>query len=518
MHLQVALEHNPRAAVAGPTLISGRQEEYIWSTGGYIDRRTGVPGHYDHKSDIKALERYDSPTRRAWLDGAFLLYRWKDISERSVPEGYFLYMEETDLHLNFLKSGREVIWVPQARVWQESGGIPPFYFARNIRIFLREHGGPFRAHLVPPLIVGRRIVADLVRGRGIGRVKEYLRGLFAQLPSVSTSPEEICHAHLVNPLGAALLHYENELTSVLREVGLTVSSARILEPSASGNNPLGWLAKYGATLVQARFTATKHSITVITWPVLGYLDVVLIGLLGLRNVAVVLHDPQPLVRSVGYSEWAKRFAWLFRSRIRILAHSNQAREAIDDSAFNVDVLPHPILRPATEIRSRSESLPVVRVLGQYKADRDLEALRRLGQDLSDAAIFEVHGRGWPAIDGWKVVEGFVDEEKLDELMADSAAVLIPYKRFFQSGIAVRALEQGTPFVGPRDSVLAEMLGRDSNLLVNSDSESSWKQAVKYAIAEGPQLARQAATGWREKNIREWSAWTQGADVRTRDKR
>lgn len=504
-HLQHALEQNPRAAVAGPTLISGIQEQYVWSTGGYIDAVTGVPAHHDHRSSISSLERYNSVTRRSWLDGAFLLYRWKDISERTVPEDYFLYMEETDLHLSMGKSGREVVWVPQARVWQQSGGIPPFYFARNIRIFLRAHGGLLRAILVPPLIVTRRIVGDMVRRRGLARAREYLRGLFSTIPRPDAAYNSEAHVHIVNPLGAALLHYENELGSVLREAGYTVSSVRVSEPSASGANPLIWIANYIKTLVQAGFSSHKKSKVIVTWPVLGYLDVVLLGLLGLRDVALVMHDPQPLVRSVGYSRVAQRLALLFQSKVQIVAHSNQARAAIGE--FQVEVLPHPILHPAVEVKAAPPAnKPLVRVLGQYKNDRDLEALRMLGREVSGDAVLEIHGRGWPPIEGWRVFEGFVEEEKLDVLMAESAAILIPYKRFFQSGIAVRALEVGTPFVGPRESVLAEMLGHDSGLLVDGESTDGWKRAVAFAMAEGAQAARHAGVDWREKNIRKWSAW------------
>lgn len=512
--LYQALELNPRAAVAGPTLISGIEEEYIWSTGGYIDRLTGVPKHYGHRESLEILRPYDTPIRRQWLDGAFLLYRWKEISERTVPESYFLYMEETDLHLSLGKAGYEVLWVPTAKVWQQSGGIPPYFFARNIRLFLREHGGFLRATIVPPLMVARKIVADVVRRRGTSRTTDYLRGLATPLPRPRRKPPVPGRVHIINPLGAALLHYENELRSVLRETGHTVSSTRFLEPSASGQHRLKWLGKYLSTLLRARFSGSESKPRIIVaWPVLGYLDVALVGLLGLRNVAVVLHDPVPLVRSVGYSNRARRFASIFRKRVRIIAHSRKAREAIDsdDLRFNIDVLPHPILDPVSKGNLGQPAAPIVRVLGQYKADRDIQALRALGEDLPRTVTLEVYGRGWPAVDGWRVVDGFVDEERLDELLADSSAVLIPYKKFFQSGIAVRALEAGTPFVGPRDSVLAEMVGDASALLVDTQSRNSWQRAVDHAIAEGPEEAWRAAKGWRETNIREWSTWMQRGD-------
>lgn len=505
------LAANDDAAVAGPTLVSGESENYIWSTGGYVDSVTGIPAHHDHRSSLEAMQNYTKPEPREWLDGAFLLYRWEDIYSHRMHEHYFLYMEETDLHLSLRRLGREIMWVPKAKVWQDSRGIPPYYFSRNIRLFLKAHGGNTRYLFIPTLAVGRKILADLVRGRGVKNISAYLRGLTARLPKRSGGPSDrSVLVQVINPLGGALHHYEKEIASVLEASGASVRAHRIFEPSANGKNPLHWVFTYLKALVHTRLSMMEHSKALVLWPVLGYFDVVILSVLGFRDISLVIHDPDPLVKSVGYSTFAKRFAALLGNNVTLIAHSEKAEHAILKHVpdFAIEVLPHPILTPApSEAVVTMERPPKVRVLGQYKADRDLQVLVELGKDLSHLASLEVYGRGWPDIPGWKVVEGFVSEERLDELMAESAAVVIPYKRFFQSGIAVRALESGTPFVGPKDSVLAEMVGRDSPLLVEEGSVRKWSMAVQHALQSGAHEAARTALEWRLHNVNSWSAWT-----------
>ena len=114
-----ALLDDLTAAVAGPTLVSGTETEFVWSAGGYLAPLSHIPTHHHHRAPLAVLQDEQLPVRRAWLDGAFLLYRWNDIHQMRTPERFFLYMEETDLHLNLAKVGRIALWVPSARVWQD---------------------------------------------------------------------------------------------------------------------------------------------------------------------------------------------------------------------------------------------------------------------------------------------------------------------------------------------------------------------------------------------------------------
>lgn len=80
------LEREPACAVAGPTLISGVTKEFVWSSGGYLNKLTRIPGHYHHRAPLNVLDGREAPETREWLDGAFLLYRWDDIHFYRMPE------------------------------------------------------------------------------------------------------------------------------------------------------------------------------------------------------------------------------------------------------------------------------------------------------------------------------------------------------------------------------------------------------------------------------------------------
>jgi len=123
------------------------------------------------------------------------------------------------------------------------------------------------------------------------------------------------------------------------------------------------------------------------------------------------------------------------------------------------------------------------VVGQYKPVRDMKLLESLAQPLHDRDYDPlIAGRGWPDIPGWKVENGFLSESELDDVVAKAGCVLVPYREFYQSGIAVRALEAGRAIVGPDHPFLTSLYGADWPGLVHSDSVSSWVDAIGAAIA------------------------------------
>lgn len=503
-----ALERDPSAAVAGPTLLSGSETEFVWSGGGHLEPVTHIPSHYFHRAALDTLKEWRLPEERDWLDGAFLLYRWNDINDFRMSEDFFLYMEETDLHLRLGKAGRKSLWVPEAQVWQSSGGIPPYYLARNLRLLFRRHESILRRLTVVPYAVSRRIAADVLRRKDFSTLVPALRGLLVRLPR-RQNKETVSSVVLVNPLGAALRHYAAEVESVLTENDVRVETTSVLEPSASGNSSVKWILDYVSTLIWAKKSArNSNAQLLVAWPVLGYWDIVLCRALGLTDVALVMHDPHPLVRAVGYSRIAKACASLARADITLLAHSHRALAVIKQEAPRItsSLIPHPILEPAAPQSSAMPEPPIIRVFGQYKPDRDLKSLEAVGRALTGSAVLEVHGRGWPEVDGWQVVSRFVEEERLNELMTESSVIVIPYKNFFQSGIAIRSLELGVPFVGPEASVLAEMVDRESALLVKEGGPDLWVDAILHAIKSGKREAKDAGTRWRELNVAAWSDW------------
>ncbi|RLK47972.1 hypothetical protein C7474_2571 [Microbacterium telephonicum] len=259
--------------------------------------------------------------------------------------------------------------------------------------------------------------------------------------------------------------------------GASVTSTAFLEPSASGASRIRWVREYIAHLRRARRMGA--GCVVILWPVLGYLDFIVLRFLRLANASVVIHDPTPLVRAVGYGAWARAFARVL-GRGSAITHSQIAREEVVAhlGESRTRLIHHPILSIDGRVSAEREPR-VVRVLGQYKPSRNVEALESIAaDDRISGHSFEIVGRGWPLVRGWKVTPEFVAEQELDHLISDSAAIVIPYTRFYQSGIAVRAIELGRPVVGPRRSSLAALFGVDAICLVDED----WGKGIANALS------------------------------------
>lgn len=517
--LELALQECPEAAVIGPALVTGRESDIIWSAGGYFSSVLGLPRHRHHKAPRSELPSSGCQTVE-WADGAFLMFRRSVIEEHPIDEDFFLYMEETDQQQRLRHLGWKVLIQMSAVVWQSSGGVPPFYQTRNIQLFHLRHGTKLQRLASVPVIVARSVVRDVIKRRGTSEWAPLLAGwrAGAALNRARTpAPREIA---IVNPLGGALSHYTNALATLLRASGAQVRVLTIDEPSVSGRGRLQWFLGYLEMLRSVGHLGNRSqgTRTLVTWPVVGFLDLLLVGLLCGKSAAIVYHDPKPLVRAVGNGRATARLVSLFRSRPSVVVHSSAAADAMHQFGLgsNLDVLAHPMLPPTrreVDGTSTDERRPAIRVLGQFKQDRDLEVLQSLAAEFSSEYDLEIAGRGWPTVDGWSVDSRFVTEQELDELVRSSDAIVIPYKRFYQSGIAIRALEAGTPIVGRAATSLADLYGADSQLLVadplgGDDPKSQpWAAALRHAIRDGKREAFEAANAVFKDVVSDWHAWT-----------
>lgn len=299
---------------------------------------------------------------------------------------------------------------------------------------------------------------------------------------------------LLNPLPNALLHYSGEVEDVLTAEGyrtqtLPVQSAEIGKSS--------FVAKGIAAQRHLRALRGLKAPFIEFWPVVGHLE-----LLGSRRVprsAVVFHDPIPIRRQIGYDRRSIALGVRASRRSAMLpvAHSHAAEETLRELGYaNVTLVPHPMVSPRFGGRAETAT---VRVLGQYKPARDLDLLARLGGLLRRGGYSaEIVGRGWPAVDGWNVRDEFVSESELDTLLATSAVVLIPYQRYWQSGVAIRALEVGTPVVGAANGFLSEIYGSESPALVRPHaSAEEWLEAVSTtSTLSGDDMSRIAEENYR----------------------
>jgi hypothetical protein len=314
---------------------------------------------------------------------------------------------------------------------------------------------------------------------------------------------------IVNPLGGALAHYTSALELALAAAGHRVRVESIDEPSISKRSSMHWLGCYIRVLLEARrrrALADDSDWTIVTWPVLGYVDIAILRIILGRRASVVFHDTRPLVKARGYGSLSRALASAFVAPDSLLIHSNQAKIDIDSDRVRrfANLISHPMMPPVAVVAGDGRR-KVVRALGQYKPDRDLTALREIARTLDDSHVLEIVGRRWPGVEGWTVRNEYVSEAELDRLIASSGCVVIPYQRFYQSGIAIRCLERGTPVVGPKATSLSALMGDDSAMLV--DETNSWATAVDHALSkQGRTDTEMAAASWYALSLSEWNKW------------
>jgi GT2 family glycosyltransferase len=175
--LELALDADTRLGVVGPTLISASDSgaRICWSMGGIFTRFLNEPRHAGYMSRLTTMPA-GPVVQRAWLDGAFCLYRADVLFSMKFRTDFFLYYEETELHVRMRKRGYTIGWVPSSCVEQSSDGVPPFLLGRNLQLFQLLHGSQSHKLLSVPAVIARR-VARRVLGRGQrGEVRAIIRG------------------------------------------------------------------------------------------------------------------------------------------------------------------------------------------------------------------------------------------------------------------------------------------------------------------------------------------------------
>jgi hypothetical protein len=309
---------------------------------------------------------------------------------------------------------------------------------------------------------------------------------------------------VINPLGGALHDYTSKLLDTLRAAGINAAARSVDEPSATGASSVRWLLEYFRLLVSARSRHGRRSRVLVTWPVLGHWDRIIVPLLtGARDAEIVMHDPRPLVRARGYSPMSVEVARRVAPSGNLIVHSALAQADLETNGVHSRVLPHPII--ASSVTRQIPARSVLRVLGQWKPDRDVDLLVRLAELLPNVDR-EIVGRGWPAVTGWRVHDTFASEEELDRLISTSSAVLIPYQRFYQSGIAARAIEAAVPVVGRRPE-LSSMTGPQYPFLVDATATAEdWAVVVSAAVASDPSALEATRTVATARSEREWQEW------------
>lgn len=519
--LRAVLVQDPRTAVVGPVLLTGENGQLVWSTGGYLTPVLGLPRHHAHLVPQTGLPPDGGTHEVSWLDGALLMFRREILQRFPIDERFFLYMEETDHHQGLLRHGWKVKVCTEALAWQHSDGVPPYYLARNVQLFHAKNGSRFQLFAAAPYLIAHAAARDFIKRPPKASWLPMLRGYRAGRKLIAAPGcDERPRMTLVNPLGGALMHYTAALRQHLLDAGMEVDVLSVNEPSVSGQGRVKWLLDYAALLAKAGTPGKMPGRVLVTWPVLGFWDLLLVRVLCGSSAAIVYHDPKPLVRATGSSPAVSRLVKLFGRMPATVVHSTQAALTMSDFglADTLTEVAHPIrIEEAAASRQgagQAPELPRVRVLGQYKPDRDIHLLESLAVRLGATCHLEIVGRGWPPVEGWQVDARFVSEAELDHLIETSAAVVIPYKRFFQSGIAIRALEHAVPIVGRWETSLRDIYGPASQLLVREGSKAAagdiepWVKAIEFALESGRAEAGAAAESFHKQASAEWTRFAE----------
>ena len=194
--LRAALDADPRAAAAAPTIYHGRSPSRArcWYAGGSLGRWTAVTRHdpqppVDARRPADAARPADAPRAVGFASGCCLLVRAEAFAA-GFDERYFLYFEDADLCRRWSAAGRPILHVPAAEAWHDAGASTgsraakapalDYYDLRNGIRFLRGQPAPQRLSAWAYLLAVRlprklaRILVSPPRGPALAAV---VRGL-----------------------------------------------------------------------------------------------------------------------------------------------------------------------------------------------------------------------------------------------------------------------------------------------------------------------------------------------------
>lgn len=313
--------------------------------------------------------------------------------------------------------------------------------------------------------------------------------------------------YISNPLPHALSHYESELTQTLGRVGLTHSSTASL---AVEDRPGIWgkAVKLRNAVRNSSHHAPIQSQTIQCWPSLGLLEPALWHKKGGSPNLVVFHDPVPIRKQIGFDPISRKLASSYGSDRApvILVHSDDAhiesRKLFPGLAVRKAL--HPLL---TDLRMPATAGRDIIVAGQFKPERNLSLLAEIGPLLRARNLRpRIFGRGWPEnIPGWEVDSRFLGESELDAAIDEAAVVLIPYRNYFQSGIAIRALERGTLSVSPENSFARDVFGAVPETIYRPDATAGEVLDHLVAVAESTTSPSEIFEDYRRRTDDSWAA-------------
>jgi GT2 family glycosyltransferase len=189
------LQQHPKAAAVTPKIYfskghefhSGYQKEeqgkVFWYGGGVIDWKEVVAFH--RGVDEVDRRQYDELNATEFATGCCVTLRVQALKKVGLfDHRYFLYLEDLDLSLRFLRNGWNLFYEPRAIVWHDNAGssgsgssLHEYYFTRNKFLF-----GFRYAPLRTKLFLLKQLVIQWQQGTKTSRmaVQDFLLGNYGK--------------------------------------------------------------------------------------------------------------------------------------------------------------------------------------------------------------------------------------------------------------------------------------------------------------------------------------------------
>lgn len=174
--LVAALDADPGAAAAGPTVYFADQPGLIYSAGGSIDWRHGQPMML-RLGDADVGQLGETPSPVAFINGCAMLIRLEAVARvGALDPRFFAYYEEVEWCVRCSRHGLRTLYVPRARVWhrisveaRSESPLVRYYMTRNHLLFLRATGAPASAWIWSLLQYIRTLLSWSLRPKWRGK-------------------------------------------------------------------------------------------------------------------------------------------------------------------------------------------------------------------------------------------------------------------------------------------------------------------------------------------------------------
>jgi len=191
-------ENDPKIGIVGPMVYHYDEPNIIQSAGGIL-------GKYWQSRHLGQNEldqgQFQVPHRVEWISGCAIMVRKTAIEQAGMLDAnFFIYWEETEWCIRIVRSGWQIIHVPQAKIWHK--GVqrdyqpkPSFtyYGTRNHLLTLSKHQAPLGVQLFNWMQIFRTLLSWSIKPKWADKrehrnamwkgVVDFLQRRWGQMPS-----------------------------------------------------------------------------------------------------------------------------------------------------------------------------------------------------------------------------------------------------------------------------------------------------------------------------------------------